>query len=82
MEQENQKNQASGVQSMITLEIPDPFQTFVSNKYANAKGSVYDFFAREWSFRCTCDEVIYAPSRKTLTQSRLYHTRNVCLNGY
>ena len=32
---------------MITnMEIPDPFQTFVANKYANAKGAVYDFFAK------------------------------------
>ena len=65
-----------------TYEIPDPFQTFVTKKYANAKGAVYDFFAREWSFKCACNEVIYAPTRKTLTQTRLYHTRNECLGGY
>jgi len=65
-----------------SYEIPDPFETFVANKYANAKGAVYDFFGREWSFKCACDEAIYAPSRKTLISSRLYHTRNVCLGGY
>jgi hypothetical protein len=67
---------------MISLEIPDPFETFVSKKYANAKGAIYDFFGKEWSWHCPCDEVIYAPSRKTLTKTRLYHTRNVCYGGY
>lgn len=64
---------------MISLEIPDPFQTFLSKKYG---GSVYDFFAREWSWHCPCGEDIYAPSRKTLVKTRLFHTRNVCLGGY
>jgi hypothetical protein len=63
-------------------DIPDPFTVFVSNKYANAKGSGYDFFAREWSFKCACEEMLYAPSRKIMTKIRLYHTRNECLNGY
>ena len=67
---------------MLSLEIPDPFQTFVTKKYTNAKGAVYDFFGKEWSWRCPCDEVIYAPSRKTLTKTRLYHTRNICMGGY
>jgi hypothetical protein len=64
-------------------DIPDPFQTFVAKKYANAKGAVYDFFSGEWSFKCsTCKEDLFAPSRKILTKIRLYHTRNECLNGY
>ena len=33
---------------MINMEIPDPFQTFVAKKYANAKGYVHDFFTGEW----------------------------------
>ena len=63
-------------------DIPDPFTVFVDNKYANAKGAGYDFFAREWSFKCACEEMLYAPSRKIMTKIRLYHTRNECLNGY
>jgi hypothetical protein len=64
------------------LEIPDPFQTFVAKKYANAKGYGYDYFTKEWSFTCACKEMIYAPSRKIMTKIRLYHTRNECLGGY
>jgi hypothetical protein len=64
-------------------EIPDPFDLFVKKKYENQKGSKYDFFAREWSYECsTCKESIYAPSKKILTKTRLYHTRNKCLGGY
>ena len=65
------------------LEIPDPFQTFVAKKHANAKGAVYDFFAKEWHMKCgCCKEELFAPSRKILTKIRLYHTRNECLGGY
>ena len=68
---------------MISMEIPDPFQTFVAKKYANAKGATYDFFSGEWSFKCSCcKEEMSAPSRKIMTKIRLYHTRNECLNGY
>jgi hypothetical protein len=67
---------------MISMEIPDPFQTFISKKYANFQGSMYDFFTREWSYRCVCDEMLSAPSRKIMTKVRLYHTRNECLGGY
>ncbi len=64
-------------------DIPDPFTVFVANKYANAKGSKYDFFTGEWSYRClTCNEDMSAPSRKIMIKVRLYHTRNECLNGY
>ena len=64
-------------------DIPDPFQTFVAKKYANAKGAVYDFFAKEWHMKCgCCKEELFAPSRKILTKIRLYHTRNECLGGY
>jgi hypothetical protein len=64
-------------------DIPDPFQTFVAKKYANAKGAVYDFFSKEWYMKCgCCKEELFAPSRKILTKIRLYHTRNECLNGY
>jgi hypothetical protein len=64
------------------MEIPDPFQTFVANKYANAKGYGYDYFTGEWSFKCSCKEMLSAPSRKIMTKIRLYHTRNECLGGY
>ena len=58
-------------------DIPDPFQEFVSRKYANAKGQVYDFFTGEWSYKClTCKEAMSAPSRKIMMKIRLYHTRN------
>jgi hypothetical protein len=68
---------------MINLEIPDPFMDFVTNKYKNYTGTVYDFFAREWHFTCrTCKEKMYAPTKKTITKTRLYHTRNICLGGY
>jgi hypothetical protein len=63
-------------------DIPDPFQTFVAKKYANAKGYVYDYFAQEWSFRCACKEQLFAPSRKIMTKIRLYHSRNECLGGW
>ena len=66
-----------------TYDIPDPFQTFVSKKYANAKGYVHDWFSGEWSYRCsTCKEDLSGPSRKILTKIRLFHTRNECLGGY
>ena len=65
------------------MEIPDPFQTFVSKKYANAKGAIYDFFSGEWDYTCgACNEPLSAPNKKTLTKIRLYHSRNECLNGY
>ena len=68
---------------MINMEIPDPFQTFVSKKYANAKGYVHDWFSGEWSYTCsTCKEGLSGPSRKILTKIRLFHTRNECLGGY
>ena len=52
---------------MITnMEIPDPFQTFVANKYANAKGLIYDFFAKEWYLKTACcGEELYAPNKKS-----------------
>ena len=68
---------------MITYEIPDPFATFVRNRNINCVGSTYDYFAKEWSFKCsTCSEVMFAPSKKTIIKTRLYHTRNICLGGY
>jgi hypothetical protein len=73
---------AFGIDLIQSLEIPDPFQTFVTKKYANAKGYVHDFFTGEWSYKCACNEMLYAPSRKIMTKIRLYHTRNECLGGY
>jgi hypothetical protein len=68
---------------MRSYDIPDPFVEFVSNKYKNAKGYIFDFFAAEWHFKCiNCPEVIYAPNKKALNKSRMYHTRNICLGGY
>ena len=64
-------------------DIPDPFQTFVFKKYANAKGYIHDFFTGEWSYKClTCKEDMSAPSRKIMTKIRLFHTRNECTGGY
>jgi hypothetical protein len=65
-----------------SLEIPDPFDTFVSNKYNGYKGLLYDFFAKEWTFTCVCGEHMFAPTRKTINKTRLYHSRNECLGGY
>ena len=71
------------LQMLSSLEIPDPFATFVANKYANFKGMRYDFFAKEWYLKTACcGEELYAPNKKTMTKIRLYHTRNECLNGY
>lgn len=68
---------------MINLEIPDPFEAFVAHKYANFKGMLYDFFAREWSGQCLCcGEELYAPTKKKYNKNRLYHTRNICTGGY
>lgn len=68
---------------MNQYEIPDPFQTFVLNKYNGYKGMIHDFFSGEWSMSCrSCDEKLFAPSRKIMTKIRLYHTRNECLGGY
>ena len=64
------------------MEIPDPFEVFVSNKHLSAKGYIYDFFAKEWLYKCTCSKQLFAPTRKTITKTRLYHTRNECLGGY
>ena len=68
---------------MINLEISDPFDVFVANKYKDFKGLVYDFFNKEWHTKCgCCKEDLYAPNKKTMTKIRLYHTRNECLGGY
>ncbi len=68
---------------MISMEIPDPFDIFVSNKYKNYTGAKYDFFAREWSMNCACcEEELFGKTRKMLVKIRLYHTRNECLGGY
>lgn len=68
---------------LASLEIPDPFEVFVQNKYANSKGMLYDFFAREWYLKTACcGEELYAPSKKIMNKIRLYHTRNECLGGY
>jgi hypothetical protein len=64
-------------------EIPDPFEAFVTKKYANYKGMLYDFFAREWHGKCySCDQELYSPTKKEYTKNRLYHTRNECTGGY
>ena len=64
-------------------DIPDPFDTFVANKYNNTRGLRYDFFSREWDMECACcGEFLSAPNKKTMTKIRLYHTRNECLGGY
>ncbi len=68
---------------MINMDIPDPFDTFVSKKYRNYVGAMYDFFAREWSMNCgCCNEELFAKTRKMLVKIRLYHTRNECMGGY
>lgn len=68
---------------LTNFEIPDPFETFVANKYANAKGLRYDFFSGEWDMECgACKEPLNAPNKKTMIKIRLYHTRNECLGGY
>jgi hypothetical protein len=68
---------------LTSFEIPDPFETFVANKYANAKGLRYDFFSGEWDMEClACGEPLNAPNKKTMIKIRLYHTRNECLGGY
>jgi hypothetical protein len=67
----------------MIYDIPDPFQVFVKHKYVNFKGMKYDFFAREWGGNCfTCNEEIYAPTKKDYIRTRLYHTRNICTGGY
>ena len=71
-----------GVHMLRSLEIPDPFQTFVTKKYENYKGMLYDFFAREWTGQCCCGQELYAPTKKEYTKNRLYHTRNECMGGY
>jgi hypothetical protein len=72
-----------GGEMLKHYDIPDPFETFVAKKYANAKGYVHDFFTGEWSYRClSCKDDMSAPSRKIMTKIRLYHTRNECLGGY
>lgn len=49
---------------MPTYEIPDPFETFVANKYKNYKGMWYDFFAREWNLKSACcGKELYAPNK-------------------
>jgi hypothetical protein len=68
---------------MIDLKIPDPFETFVLKKYKNVKGSKYDFFSGEWYHECgACKESLYAPTKKEIVKTRLYHSRNLCLGGY
>lgn len=68
---------------MTSYKIPEPFDTFVFNKYKNHVGSFYNFFAKEWYIKCgCCKEDLYAPNKKTLIKTRLYHTRNKCTGGY
>ena len=65
------------------MEIPDPFANFVARKERRSNGFIYDWFAKEWSMNCSCcGYLICAPTKKTITMTRLYHTRNECLNGY
>lgn len=69
--------------SLISYNIPDPFEEFIERKYANFKGMVYDFFAREWTGQCnSCKEELYAPTKKEYNKNRLYHSRNICTGGY
>jgi hypothetical protein len=68
---------------MQNYEIPDPFMEFVKNRNLKLSGAIYDYFAKEWSYKCsTCLDVLHAPSKKTITKTRLSHTRNICLGGY
>jgi len=68
---------------MQNYEIPDPFMGFVRNRNLKLSGAIYDYFAKEWSYKCsTCLDVLHAPSKKTITKTRLSHTRNICLGGY
>ena len=68
---------------MISYDIPDPFDIFVSKKYANSNRMRYNFFAKEWYAKCACcGEELDAPNKKTMVKIRLYHTRNECLGGY
>jgi hypothetical protein len=68
---------------MQNYEIPDPFMEFVRNRNLKLSGAIYDYFAKEWSYKCsTCLDVLHAPSKKTITKTRLSHTRNICLGGY
>lgn len=68
---------------MKRKDLPDDFAEFVTRKYANAKGYVYDFFGQEWHMDCTtCGDTVYAPNKKALIKNRLYHTQNICLGGY
>lgn len=68
---------------MISYEIPDPFATFVEEKYFGSKAMRYDFFAREWTGACySCNEELYAPNKKAYIKNRLHHTRNECTGGY
>jgi len=68
---------------MTSYEIPDPFQSFVLNKYKDYKGMLYDYMAKEWHLNCgSCKEKMYAPNKKSIIKARLYHTRNKCLGGY
>ena len=66
-----------------SYDIPDPFEVFVANKYADFKGMLYDFFAGEWHLKTACcGKDLYAPNKKTMNKTRLYHTRNECLGGW
>ena len=68
---------------MIDLAIPDPFETFVYKKNKNLKGSKYNNFSGELSHECgACKEALYAPNKKEIVKTRLYHSRNLCLGGY
>jgi hypothetical protein len=68
---------------MQNYDIPDPFMEFVKNRNLKLSGAIYDYFAKEWSYKCsTCLDVLHAPSKKTITKTRLSHTRNICLGGY
>ena len=49
---------------MITYDIPDPFETFVANKYRNYVGAIYDFFAREWHMNADVAKKIYMHQQK------------------
>jgi hypothetical protein len=68
---------------MQTYEIPDPFMEFVKNRNLKLSGSIYDYFAKEWSYKCgTCLDVLHDTRKKIITKTRLSHTRNICLGGY
>jgi len=68
---------------MVPNDVLYPFEEFVINKNKTLKGYIYDYFGREWYYKCpSCYTDIYAPGKKSIQKATKYHFKEVCGGGW